>query len=421
MRNPFAVAVSRMGIERKAAADGGLLISSMQDRQVLWSEWDTGKAIRDGFKASAILYRAIALMMQSVASVPWSAYVRDGKEWKPSEDHPLTELLEYPNEFMSRQQLMMLLTARMFTGGNEVLRKIRVREGPPVELWPTPDLSNIHPVPSRLNWIDRWEYHRDGQPFPIDPRDIIHTMFTDPANPFWGMSPLQAGARVIDTDVEAVRWNKLTLQNRAVTDGVFSAALPLQKDQWEQMREAVREQYAGADNARMPWVLGNGTTYQQMGLSPVEMDFLESRKFNREEIAGLIGVPLPLIVSQADNTYANYETSRKALWGDAVVPFLDLVKDTLNRSLVPDFGDRRRLMVGYDTSAIEALREDFHKKIETGERMQRMGWPLNAINQRLELGMEPVDGGDVSLVPSTMIPITMAGEGTDTGTPPDVL
>lgn len=424
--NPFAIAATRLRSAPVARPNsvggrgGGYFVPSYQDKIPQWSKWDSRRAIEEGYKSSTWVYKCVERLMKAAASVPWVAHVRQGDEWQPEPDHPLTTLIEHPNPFMGRQKLMEWMTAHLYLAGNSLLKQIKVGRTP-VELWPIFELWKITVVPSSTDFIDRYEFRRDGAPLPIDPMDVVHTMFPDPGNPFWGMGPLQAAARTVDTDVEAVRWNKLVLQNRAVTDGVFSFQQMLSPEDFDIARLQVREQYSGADNARTPWVLGGGADYHQMSMTPAEMDYLESRKFTVEEICAAFGVPLPMVGIYRDATLANIETARKIFWEDTVIPFLDDVKDALNRALVPSFGRTGQLELRYDTSSVPALREDLTEKIAQLKALTSVGVPLNVAIQRLKLAIEPVDGGDVGMIPATMVPITDAGEGAQNGPPPPIL
>lgn len=418
-RNPFAVALARSQSPVVArSSGGGALVPAWQNKIPQWSQWSTRKAIQEGFKSSVWVYICIERLMKSAASVPWVAYVRTGRDkWEPEPDHPLSQLMKQPNPFMSGAQFIEAITSQLYLAGNALIHHITLR-GTPVELWPVWELDKIQVVPSRENFIDRYDYRRDGEPIPLYPEELTHLMFLDPGNPFWGMAPLQAAARVVDTDVEAVRWNKLVLQNRAVTDGVFSFPNVLSQEDFETARVQLREQYSGADNARAPWALGGGAEYHQMSMTPAELDYLESRKFTVEEICAVFGVPLPMVGVYRDATLANIETARRIFWADTVVPFLDGVKDPLNRSITPRFGRRGDLELRYDTSKIEALQEDLTKKIEQLDKLTNRGVPLNVAVQRLGLGIDKVEGGDVGLVPSTMIALTVAGDPDPVSTDP---
>src|SRR5690606_38137582 len=200
--------------------------------------------------------------------------------------------------------------------------------------------------------------------------------------------------------IEAVRWNKVSLQNRAVADGVFTFEHPLTMDQWEEARKQVREQHQGADNAHTPWVLGGGAKWQQMSLSPVEMDFLKSRQWTVNEIAAVFGVPVMLLIPERA-ILRNMEIARRILWEDTVVPYLHDLAEAINLSLVPYWdpgallpGQQAQLRVVPDLSNVPALQENLDQKLENAQRLWRLGYPVNAINQRLELGMPDIEGGD---------------------------
>jgi HK97 family phage portal protein len=292
---------------------------------------------------------------------------------------------------MSRQDLIERLTQHLNLGGNGVWHMV-MRDGMPVELWPLmPD--RVRPVPAPRKYISHYEYDLgDGVGVKkLKGNEIIHFQFADPANPYWGMSPLQAVARVVDTDVEAVTWNKVSLQNRAVPDGVFMINAPnATHQQWVEARDQVRRRYL--EKGREPWVLFN-VDYKQMSLSPVEMDFLNSRKYSREEIAGVFGV-LPILIGAMDGTtYNNIHVAKRIFWEDTIIPYLDDIRDSLRLTLLPYFDPTANdnsvpdeFRIQYDLSNIAALQDNYAKKVKNAKLLFDMGIHMRQINQRLELG-----------------------------------
>lgn len=388
--------------EQKAFTPG--MMSNNLNNQPIWSDWSTENAIQSGMKSSTYVYACVDRLMKSVASIPWNAYVKNSKgEWEEAHDHPLEQLIQNPNPFMSRKQLMEIITAHLYLGGNAVLQKIKVRDTT-VELWPiSPD--SIKPVPSKTDFIKEYRYNKNGHITNYAPDEIAHFMFIDPSNVYWGMSPLLAGARTVDTDVEAVKWNKVALQNRAITDGVFSFDNVLTQDQWDEARKQVRDQHQGSENARTPWVLGSGAKWNQMSLSPVEMDFLNSRKMTREEICSIFQVPPPMVGIYENATLANIETARKILWVDTVIPLLDGLQEVLNRSLAKEFSmDGKEVWLGYDITNVQALQENMNEKITNAQALFSMGVPFNMINARLELGFDAIESGDSGYMPMNLMP-----------------
>lgn len=368
----------------------------------MWTDWSTEKAIKDGLKASVWVYRCINRRAKAIASVPWYVEEWTGDGWERVPNHPIEVLLAEPNPFMSGQKLMEYMVNHLDLGGNAIWHIVMV-QGMPVEFWPIiPDTKIIKPVPDRQNFLSHYEFTVEpGDVKKLDPREVIHFRNVDPSNLYWGLAPLQVAAKVVDTDVQAVEWNKVSLQNRAVTDGVFSFEHPLTQTQWEDARKQVREQHQGAENARNPWVLGGGAKWNQMSLSPVEMDFLNSRKFGREEICAVFDVPSLLVGATDASTYNNYSTARKMFWEDTVAPLLDDIREILDMSLVPFWdpealkpGKQAKIRVMYDLSTVPAFKEDLTVMVNNARTLWQMGIPLNMINQRLELGFEDIPGGD---------------------------
>lgn len=366
-----------------------------------FNDWNTEAAIQNGLKASTYVYACIRLIARSVASVPWYVYQQDRQgNWQQIKKHPLELLIERPTPFHSRKDLMEGLVQHLYLGGNAIFTKVKAGNIV-AELWQLPP-DNIKIIPSKADFIDRYEYDKDNVKQRFLPNEILHYKFNDPSNPYWGLSPLQAGAKIIDSDIEAVKFQKVSLQNRAITDGVFTFEQPMTKDQWKEARQMVREQHQGADNARTPWILGAGAKWQPMSLSPAEMDFLNSRKFNREEICSIFNVPPPMVGILENSTYNNIETARKIFWQDCIIPLLEDIKNTINLSLTPEFGEN--ITLDYDISNVEALQTSEREKLETAKSLFSLGVPFNVINQRLDLGFDEIEGGDIGYLPSGLMP-----------------
>jgi len=367
----------------------------------VWSNWSTAKAIREGLKANIWVYICAMKVARSVASVPLVVKRRqaDGTLTETSPTEPLQVLLDNPNPYWSRQDYMERLALQMLLGGNSLTRKVRskvLEPGRVLQLWLTPpDL--IKPVPGSNKFLSHYVFKPPrGKKEVIPPHDIMHLMFTDPGNPYWGLSPVQAGAKTIDTDNEAVRWNKMALQNRAVTDGVFSFDKDLNQTSWLEARRQIREQHMGSKNARMPWVLGSKASWTQMSLSPVDMDFLDGRKFTRTEICAIFNVPTQIVGIPDSATYANYTAALQAFWRDTVLPFLADILGGMNRSIAPEFGDD--LVIEADLSGVLALQVIPESSLNAVETLFDRGVPMSVLNKRLHLGLEAYPGWDVSYI-----------------------
>lgn len=383
-------------------------------RTAHWTEWDSRAAVREGFKGSSVVFACVWRYMQTIAAIPWmtSEWVgpksgTTGGEWLPVDDHPLTERIENPNPHMSRGVFMERRVAHLFLAGNSPVQLLGVGEGsrkrPPAEMIPL-DPAIVKPIPDPVDFIAGWQLTGSLSGDNLSPDEVMHDMFVDPEDPYWGMSPLQAAGRAVDTDTEAARWNKQSMQNRAVPDAVVTYDHDLNPVQHKQALQELSSNYAGPSSARGMMVFGKKASVTRLGLSAVEMDFIASRKFNREEICAVFRTP-PVVAGFFDDaTLANADVSWKMYYQGSVVPVLDLLRGGMQRKLVPLYAKPgQRLAVFYDVSAVEAMQKNYAEKAKTALDLFRMGVPGQEINRRLEMDLVPWDGWEVSYLPANTV------------------
>jgi len=364
----------------------------------IYSDMSVHKATREGYKISVWVYRATRTIIQAASAVPWIVMDKDGE---PIKGHPLELILRNPNPEFSGQDLIEILIAHLELVGNALWQPVIV--GKQIkEIWPVmPDL--VRPIPSkeRGEWLKGWDVTIDGRHEILPPHQFIHFMQVDPGNPYWGISPLMAAARTVDTDNEAQDTQKISMQNRGLVDGVFTHEAPLTQEQFEEARRQIREKFLDKSRRREPWVLGAGAKWNQMSLTPVEMDFIASRLVNMRAIAAAFGLDPWWLGDKQASTFSNVAEARKALYEDVIIPLLDDIRSTINLKISPMYGD---ISVTYDLSGIPALREDFGKKVTQAKDLWNMGVPFEQINTRLEMGFEEFRGWESGYLPMNLLP-----------------
>jgi SPP1 gp7 family putative phage head morphogenesis protein len=132
------------------------------------------------------------------------------------------------------------------------------------------------------------------------------------------------------------------------------------------------------------------------------MQFYDLRRFNQERILQIFGMKKAVISVTDDLNYATAREQRKSWWQDTNLPIMRSILSALNFIFfVEDTG----LELQFDMSSIEALHEDYHQKVRTAERLSKLGFTANEINERLELGFENKPWRDYFYMPATLIPI----------------
>lgn len=370
------------------------------------SNWKAEAAINDGLKASTWVYACVYRIAKAAAMVPWLVERRDPATggWVPVPGHPAAALIEAPNAHWSRQDLIERITMHLYLAGESFVSKARAR-GQVRELWVlSPDI--VIPIPDPATFLARYDVTVNGRRRPVAVGDMFQLKFTDPSNPYRGLAPLQAAARPVNTDVAATKWNETAMGNRAVSDGVFTLEGDLTQEQYDQAKALVREQHQGHASAREPWVLGNGAKWSPMDRTPVEMDFIESRRFTREEICAVFGVPQPVVGILDHANYANIKTAREIFWLDTVIPFLEDLAGGFTRGILREFeSDTANMRISFDLSNVEALAGVHDARLKTARAAWDMGVPLNVLNavHRLRYPVQP--GGDVGFVAANVQPV----------------
>jgi len=365
----------------------------------VYSDMSIRKATREGYKISIYVYRAVRTIVQAASAIPWVILDGNGEIIK---DHPLAKVLRRPNPVFSGQDMMEILIAHELLGGNALWMPIIVN-GKVKEFWPVmPDL--VKPIPSGNadEWLKGWQVTSHSERKVLPPEQFIHFMQMDPGNLYWGTSPLMAAARTVDTDNEAQDTQKISMQNRGMTDGVFSHETVLTPEQFEEAKRVIREQYLAKNKRREPWVLGAGAKWTQMSMTPIEMDYILSRLANLRGIATAFGLDPWVLGDRSASTYNNVIEVRKAVYIDVALPMLDDIKNTLNNRIAPMYGN---IEISYDTSKVAALREDFGAKVEQADKLWSMGIPFERINARLEMGFDEFEGWETGYLPFNLMPV----------------
>ena len=203
-----------------------------------------------------------------------------------------------------------------------------------------------------------------------------------------------------DIDREAGNWQKSGLQNRGILDVMIKVPENTTTEQREEIRKRWKKRQTGSDNAREP-VITSGDV-KNLNTTASEMDFVNSRKAVWSEIAAAFGVPLAALGFTENVNLANAKQMDQQLWKNTIIPQLRRIRNQINLQIAKDFPG---YCIDFDLSNVEALQDDLNDKLSAAERLMRLGYTRNEINQKLELGFDDDPTGDVRYEPVGMLPI----------------
>lgn len=330
-----------------------------------WTTQKDEQFITEAYNKIVWVYSCVALIASCVSSVDWCLYRKNGNNTIEITDHPILKLVnDKANTYTSSKDFFDIWATYLALQGKFYAKYNNAAYPTSIEyLYP----HYTKPIPNLERFVQGFEYSIGGQIYVYDSEIMLWSKFFDPLDAYEGLSPIKAMSRTIDTENEAVDWNKSTLQNQAVPPGAFKVQNP-GPDLPEKIRKEWRKRYTGANNARVPLILdAEKADYINFGLDPVDMDFISQRKISRIEICSGFNVPSQLVGDPEGQTYANYAEAQKAFWENTIIPrYLKQIQTMLNADLCLRYADNLYLNPNYDSiTALQVNRETKIKNVRT--------------------------------------------------------
>lgn len=243
----------------------------------------------------------VGVLADMVALLPCKLYRRndDGSAVEVT-NHPAARIVNTtPNQTNTAFELRQLMQSGVGFGGNGYARVYRDAYFEPVELeWLKPSDVQLEYLKAKRFTA----YHINGQREPLNRSDIIHVRGLS-SNGITGISPVAAMRETIGLQITQREHSASTFKNGARFGGFLRAPQNLDKDKLEATRREWDSKQAGAANAGKNPILGAGWEYVSVnGMTMADAEFLDSRKFERAEIAMWYRVPGVIIGDNEKST-----------------------------------------------------------------------------------------------------------------------
>jgi HK97 family phage portal protein len=312
--------------EAKSSAMSSVVAFHGAGRPV-WSERDTATLTRIGFLRNPVAFRCVKLIAEAASAVP--IVVQDDE--RRYDRHPCLRLLSAPNPTQAGPALMESFFGYMLLTGDGFMEAAGMdASGGPRELYALRS-DRMRVVPGDDGWPVAYEYVVGANKHVFDMRQdrppILHVKSFHPQDDHYGLSPLQSAASAVDVHNSASVWSKALLDNAARPSGAIVYRGPdgqgsMAADQYARLIEELEIYHQGARNAGRPMLLEGGLDWKQMGFSPSDMEFHNTKAAAARDVALAFGVPPMLLGLPGDNTYANYQEAHRAFYRLTVLPLV---------------------------------------------------------------------------------------------------
>lgn len=352
------------------------------------------------------VYTCTNRIAQDFAAAPIALF---DKNDKVVHNHPALELLDKVNPFMTKYDLLEWTQASIeLTGDAYWVFDDYDGRGVPKTIFPLiSSLVKIVPSADKNIFIEKYIYNVGGQNIVLNKNQVIHFKSFNPLSYFYGLATIAAARIGIDSLNASSKWNLKFFDNSARPDIVFTTPNALTVEQRNRMRVSWQQKYGGEDKSHGVAFLEKGTKAEMIGTSQKDMDFIQQKKMDREDICSTFGVPPALVGLFEYSNYANSEEQEKIYWRCTLIPKLKRFCGMLNEFYLPMF-NAQEFYFGIVESEIKALRADEEKRSIYINKYWQMGIPMDTLIDTFDLSIPKLKGvTNISYIPMGVIP---AGE-----------
>ena len=367
----------------------------------------SGKVVneRTAMQTSAV-YACVRILAESVAGLPLHVYERTAngsKSTKPS--HPLYRLLhDEPNREMTSFVFRETLMSHLLLWGNAYAQIIRDGRGFPIALYPL--------LPDRMA-VDRNEsgelvytYQSDKGQVKLRRENILHI----PGLGFDGLigySPIAMAKNAVGLALATEDYGATFFANGANPGGVLEHPGVIKPEQADRLRESWQSQFGGA-NAHKVAVLEEGLKFHQMSIPPEQAQFLETRKFQINEIARIFRVPPHMVGDLEKSSFSNIEQQSLEFVKYTLDPWVVRWEQSLQQALILP-SEKATIFIKFNLDGL--LRGDYQSRMQgysTG--IQNGFMSVNDVRGLEDMNLLTAEeGGDLHFVNGNMVKLADVG------------
>ena len=373
---------------------------------------------RSAMQMTAV-YSCVRILAEAIAGLPLHVYrYKDGGGKEKALDHPLYRLLhDEPNPEMTSFVFRETLMTHLLLWGNAFAQVVRNGLGEVIGLYPLqPNRMSVgRDLDSKALYYEyqtSWdEPAGEYKTIRLTPNDVLHV----PGLGFDGLvgySPIAMAKNAIGLAQATEDYGASFFANGAAPGGVLEHPGTI-KDP-SRVRESWQQTFGGARNGNKVAVLEEGMKYTPISVSPEQAQFLETRKFQLNEIARIFRIPPHMIGDLEKSSFSNIEQQSLEFVKYTLDPWVIRWEQAITKTLL-SAREKQQLFVKFNVEGL--LRGDYQSRMEGYAVARQNGWmSANDIRELENLDrIEAADGGDLYLVNGNMLPLPMAGAYSDAG------
>ncbi len=365
----------------------------------------SGKTVneRTAMQTTAV-YACVRILAETIASLPLHTYINTGTGKEKARDHPLYPLLSSsPNPEMTSFVFRETLMGHLLLWGNSYSQIIRDGSGKIIALYPL--LPDKMAVKRSEKGEIYYAYNKDGQEYILHAYEVLHI----PGLGFDGLigySPIAMAKNAIGMAIATEEYGAKFFSNGANPGGVLEHPGVVKDPQ--RIRESWNAVYQGTSNAHRVAVLEEGMKFSPIGIPPEQAQFLETRKYQTEEICRIFRVPPHLVGDLERATFSNIEHQSISFVVHTIRPWLVRIEQSINKALFTP-KEKEKYFVSFVVEGL--LRGDYESRMRGYSIGIQNGFMSPNDIRSLE-NLNPIpseEGGNIYMVNGNMLKLKDVG------------
>lgn len=382
---------------------------------VLFGRTTSGKNVdeRSAMQVTTV-YACVRILAEAVAGLPLHTYhcLQNGKKEK-AVDHPLYYLLhDEPNPEMTSFVFRETLMSHLLLWGNAYAQIVRNGKGQILALYPL--MPNRMTVDRASNGEIFYVYSTDQSDNPtlksigqvyLRKEDILHIAGLG-FDGLVGYSPISMAKNAVGMALACEEYGAKFFENGASPSGVLEHPSTI-KDP-DRLRESWNSLFKGSGNSHRIAVLEEGLSFKPIAISPNEAQFLETRKFQIDEIARIFRIPPHMVGDLEKASFSNIEEQSLEFVKYTLNPWISRWEQAIQRSLFLE-SEKRKYFVKFNVDGL--LRGDYESRMNGYATARQNGWmSTNDIRELENMDLVPDElGGNLYLINGAMTKLQDAG------------
>ena len=344
--------------------------------------------------AISTVYACVYKIASTISSMGLEIYVRNGRNVEVANQHPAYSLITAtPNDNQNAYDFWegIMASALMYGCGYAIIER------------------NQRGYPERLVPVDYYDVdikEVDGERLYVirDYGAVTQENILEISN-MNRMSPIRLHRENMGLAKAAQDFGSEYFGQKGQMTGVLASDQPLRKEQMDVIQNSWNQSAMNAGTKLLPF----GFKYQRITITPDEAQFIETRKFQAEEICRIYSVPTSLVQLPSQTTFNNVEQQNLQFARHTIAPWAKRIEQEIDRKLIQSF-ERPQVYSKFNMN--DLYRGDLAARTNFYQQMLQSG--VMSINEvRAKEQMNPVEGGDVHTVQINQIALDRLGEYSD--------